>query len=317
MAIRRAPCRHDSYSTDSQSHAVWVAIYNPAGTGRALLHPAWRSERFMPTDVIMPQMGESIFEGTITKWFKKVGEPVEKDEPLFEISTDKVDAEIPSEAAGVLIEIKFPEGATVGINTVVAVLGEKGSVAKATTAPEGRAEKSATAEGTQAPLPSPQQPQEIKAPPAVARATSTGIEIVMPQMGESIFEGTITKWLKKVGDTVEKDEPLFEISTDKVDAEIPSSVAGVLTEIRATEGETVQIKMVVAVIGGSPASTQSAAARPSMESEKVTSTIAASGAEGAVGPTAGGQVVAAGAKDCERARHRSQYGGRLGVRRTH
>jgi pyruvate dehydrogenase E2 component (dihydrolipoamide acetyltransferase) len=232
----------------------------------------------MPTDVIMPQMGESIFEGTITKWFKKVGEPVEKDEPLFEISTDKVDAEIPSEAAGVLIEIKFPEGATVGINTVVAVLGEKGSVAKATTAPEGRAEKSATAEGTQAPLPSPQQPQEIKAPPAVARATSTGIEIVMPQMGESIFEGTITKWLKKVGDTVEKDEPLFEISTDKVDAEIPSSVAGVLTEIRATEGETVQINMVVAVIGGSPASTQSAAARPSMESEKVTSTIAASGA---------------------------------------
>jgi 2-oxoglutarate dehydrogenase E2 component (dihydrolipoamide succinyltransferase) len=223
-------------------------------------------------------MGESIFEGTITKWFKKVGEPVEKDEPLFEISTDKVDAEIPSEAAGVLIEIKFPEGATVGINTVVAVLGEKGSVAKATTAPEGRAEKSATPAGTQAPLPSPQQPQEMKAPPAMARATSNGIEIVMPQMGESVFEGTITKWLKKVGDTVEKDEPLFEISTDKVDAEIPSSVAGMLTEIRAIEGETVQINMVVAVIGGSPASTQTAAARPSMESEKVISTIAASGA---------------------------------------
>ena len=86
-----------------------------------------------------------------------------------------------------------------------------------------------------------------------SRATSSGIEIVMPQMGESIFEGTITKWLKKVGDTVEKDEPLFEISTDKVDAEIPSPVAGVLTEIKAGEGETVQINAVVAVIGGSGA----------------------------------------------------------------
>jgi 2-oxoglutarate dehydrogenase E2 component (dihydrolipoamide succinyltransferase) len=234
----------------------------------------------MPTDVIMPQMGESIFEGTITKWFKKVGEPVEKDEPLFEISTDKVDAEIPSEAAGVLIEIKFPEGATVGINTVVAVLGEKGSIAKATPASKERAEKSATPEGTQAPLPSPQQPQEMKAPPAVARATNNGIEIVMPQMGESIFEGTITKWLKKVGDTVEKDEPLFEISTDKVDADIPSEAAGVLTEIKAAEGETVQINMVVAVIGGN--SPTDVAATPSgqnlMESAKAPGVTAAPGA---------------------------------------
>ncbi|MGA8090591.1 MAG: 2-oxoglutarate dehydrogenase, E2 component, dihydrolipoamide succinyltransferase [Terracidiphilus sp.] len=210
----------------------------------------------MPTDVIMPQMGESIFEGTITKWLKKVGEPVEKDEPLFEISTDKVDAEIPSEAAGVLIEIKFPEGATVEVNTVVAVLGERGSVAKAAAAPEDRAEKSAAPKTTQAAVSAPQAKDEAKplqatkARSAVARATGGGIEIVMPQMGESIFEGTITKWLKKVGDAVEKDEPLFEISTDKVDAEIPSSVAGVLTEIRAAEGETVEINAVVAVIGG-------------------------------------------------------------------
>ena len=87
-------------------------------------------------------------------------------------------------------------------------------------------------------------------PPALVPAADSGIEIVMPQMGESIFEGTITKWLKKAGDTVEKDEPLFEISTDKVDAEIPSPVAGVLTEIKAAEGETVQINTVVAVIGG-------------------------------------------------------------------
>ncbi len=165
----------------------------------------------MPTDVIMPQMGESIVEGTITKWLKKPGDHVEKDEPLFEISTDKVDAEIPSPVAGILTEIKVPEGATVGINTVVAVIGGSAPAAK-----------------------------------TAAHAT----DIVMPQMGESIVEGTITKWLKKVGDHVEKDEPLFEISTDKVDAEIPSPIAGTLTEIKVPEGATVEINTVVAVIGG-------------------------------------------------------------------
>jgi len=179
----------------------------------------------MPTDVVMPQMGESIFEGTITKWLKKAGDAVEKDEPLFEISTDKVDAEIPSPVAGVLSEIKIPEGATVGINTVVAVVMESGeSVAPAATA---------------ATLAAPQVEQ-----------VGGGTEVAMPQMGESIFEGTITKWLKKVGDAVAKDEPLFEISTDKVDAEIPSPVAGILTEIKVAEGATVGINTLVAVIGG-------------------------------------------------------------------
>ena len=204
----------------------------------------------MPTDVIMPQMGESIFEGTITKWLKKVGEPVEKDEPLFEISTDKVDAEIPSPVAGVLTEIKFPEGATVEINTVVAVLSENGSGAPQKTT-EKPAAKPASPVAVQ-PLAQPkvQPAPEVKPAPAVSVSSGGGVEVVMPQMGESIFEGTITKWLKKVGDSVEKDEPLFEISTDKVDAEIPSPVAGVLSEIRAGEGETVQINLVVAVIGG-------------------------------------------------------------------
>ncbi|MGA9583824.1 MAG: 2-oxo acid dehydrogenase subunit E2 [Terracidiphilus sp.] len=213
----------------------------------------------MPTDVIMPQMGESIVEGTITKWLKKVGEPVEKDEPLFEISTDKVDAEIPSTVAGVLTEIRFPEGATVEINTVVAVLAETNLAPKAPPAPEKPAKSAASKpEATALSAPQPRSEAvsapETKAPPSAARPTRSGIEIVMPQMGESIFEGTITKWLKKIGDTVEKDEPLFEISTDKVDAEIPSPVAGVLTEIKAGEGETVQINVVVAVIGGSGAS---------------------------------------------------------------
>jgi 2-oxoglutarate dehydrogenase E2 component (dihydrolipoamide succinyltransferase) len=183
----------------------------------------------------------------------------------------------------VLTEIKFPEGATVEINTVVAVLGDKGSAVKAPPAPEKPAAKSAASKPAPTAAPAPQAKSqaepapETKAPPAVARPTSGGIEIVMPQMGESIFEGTITKWLKKVGDTVEKDEPLFEISTDKVDAEIPSSVAGVLTEIRAGEGETVQINMVVAVIGGAAAA-EAPSAQLSLESEKVSSAVAASGA---------------------------------------
>ena len=198
----------------------------------------------MPTPVVMPQMGESIVEGTITKWLKKVGDRVEKDEPLFEISTDKVDAEIPSSAAGVLTEIKFAEGETVGINTVVAFLSEDGAPA---------ASKSAATAANAAPMKQEAQPATGQAgtkASAAAWPTPGGIEIVMPQMGESIFEGTITKWLKKVGDRIEKDEPLFEISTDKVDAEIPSQAAGVLTEIRAHEGETVQVNGVVAVIGG-------------------------------------------------------------------
>jgi pyruvate dehydrogenase E2 component (dihydrolipoamide acetyltransferase) len=200
----------------------------------------------MPTPVVMPQMGESIVEGTITKWLKKVGDRVEKDEPLFEISTDKVDAEIPSSAAGVLTEIMFAEGATVGINTVVAMLSEDGVGAQS----EKPALKPSAGSGAKASTASTPSLQESEPRPAAAGDAAGGIPVVMPQMGESIFEGTITKWLKKVGDRVEKDEPLFEISTDKVDAEIPSSAAGVLTEIRAHEGETVQINAVVAVIGG-------------------------------------------------------------------
>jgi pyruvate dehydrogenase E2 component (dihydrolipoamide acetyltransferase) len=162
----------------------------------------------MPTEVVMPQMGESIFEGTITKWLKKAGEAVEKDEPLFEISTDKVDAEIPAPVAGVLSEIKVQEGATVQVNTVVAILTEAGEAAAS-------ARVHAAPDGSAPPLPAPSP-----AIPAPA-LRSAGTDVVMPQMGESIFEGTITKWLKAVGDSVEKDEPLFEISTDKVDAEIP------------------------------------------------------------------------------------------------
>ena len=226
----------------------------------------------MPTEVVMPQMGESITEGTITKWLKKPGEAVERDEPLFEISTDKVDAEIPSPAAGTLAEIKVQEGATVTINTVVCTLGEAGSSngsaaptspsdteTAATPAADSTESAAIDASGAQNNYPAavPGTSAASMGVPAAATAQEPSAtenpkptDVVMPQMGESITEGTITKWLKRVGDTVQRDEPLFEISTDKVDAEIPSPVAGKLTEIKVEAGKTVSINSVVALIGG-------------------------------------------------------------------
>jgi pyruvate dehydrogenase E2 component (dihydrolipoamide acetyltransferase) len=193
----------------------------------------------MPTDVIMPQMGESIFEGTITKWLKKPGDTVQRDEPLFEISTDKVDAEIPSPASGVLTEVKIAEGNTVQINTVVGVISDA----------EGQAApKAAVSEAPKKADPPSPAPAPADVPAAATAAPASLTDVVMPQMGESIFEGTITKWLKKPGDAVQQDEPLFEISTDKVDAEIPSPAAGILSEIKVQAGTTVQINAVVAVI---------------------------------------------------------------------
>jgi pyruvate dehydrogenase E2 component (dihydrolipoamide acetyltransferase) len=206
----------------------------------------------MPTDVIMPQMGESITEGTITKWLKKPGDTIQRDEPLFEISTDKVDAEIPSPSAGTLKEIKIAEGTTVQINTIVATIDEagSGSASPAPAASPAETETAATPAAdsvTAAAVDTPAATQDN--PPTTG---GPGTEVLMPQMGESITEGTITKWLKKIGDTVQRDEPIFEISTDKVDAEIPSPVAGVLSEIKVPEGSTVTINTVVAVIGGAP-----------------------------------------------------------------
>src|SRR5258708_2040951 len=155
----------------------------------------------MPTDVVMPQMGESIFEGTITKWLKKPGDKVQRDEPLFEISTDKVDAEIPAPASGVLKEIKVSEGATVQVNTVVGVIDAEGSAAAAPAPQPAATAKEATkeappvksapqADGTSAA----KQPPATETAPSVQAASSgnggPGVDVVMPQMGESIFEGT-------------------------------------------------------------------------------------------------------------------------------
>ena len=209
----------------------------------------------MPTDVVMPQMGESITEGTLTKWLKKPGDTVQRDEPLFEISTDKVDAEIPSPIAGTLGEIKVQEGATVGINTVVATINEDGAqaAAPANSGAVPTKESTVTPGALDTAVRDEEAEAEALAPVSGNGAAGPGIEVLMPQMGESITEGTITKWLKKVGDSVQRDEPIFEISTDKVDAEIPSPIAGTLTEIKVPEGSTVTINTVVAVIGGGAA----------------------------------------------------------------
>ncbi|HEY6249050.1 MAG TPA: 2-oxoglutarate dehydrogenase, E2 component, dihydrolipoamide succinyltransferase [Candidatus Angelobacter sp.] len=253
----------------------------------------------MPTDVIMPQMGESIFEGTITKWLKKPGDKVQRDEPLFEISTDKVDAEIPAPASGVLKEIKASEGATVQVNTVVGVIDAEGAPASSS-APASKPAKpaaqatSASTDGPAQVRPAPQadgtstpkQPPATESAPAVQSGGNggQGIDVIMPQMGESIFEGTITKWLKKPGDKVQRDEPLFEISTDKVDAEIPAPSAGVLREIKVPEGSTVQVNTVVAVIGdgtGTPAKTAAPApaARPQEKKAEAPARVQAPPAE--------------------------------------
>jgi len=182
----------------------------------------------MPTEIVMPQMGESIFEGTITKWLKQPGDKITRDEPLFEISTDKVDAEIPAPVSGVLKQIVAEAGKTVQVNSVVALIDESGEPA----------------------IDSPSPTPVTYLAPAKSPAST---EVVMPQMGESIFEGTITNWLKKVGDQVTRDEPLVEISTDKVDTEIPAPASGVLTAIMADTGKTVHINSVIAVIGGTGA----------------------------------------------------------------
>ena len=199
----------------------------------------------MPTEVIMPQMGESIFEGTITKWLKRPGDRVEKDEPLLEISTDKVDAEIPSPAAGVVAEIRIAEGATVQVNTVVAIISDADAVEAAAPLPAAKAAATQGFSQTSA------EPPVLPSPPDREKPARAQVEVVMPQLGESIFEGTITKWFKKVGDAVQADQPLLEVSTDKVDAEIPAPVSGILTEICAQLGETVPVNTVVARIGNS------------------------------------------------------------------
>lgn len=209
----------------------------------------------MSVEVVMPQMGESITEGTVSKWLKQVGERVEKDEAILEISTDKVDAEVPSPGAGILLEIRTQEGETVEVGTVVAVVGEEGEAGVSAPVTTGEAptivETADNAVATEEPSTEPAIIEAIPAADPAPAAVDSGdaTEIVMPQMGESITEGTVSKWLKAVGDKIDKDEALLEISTDKVDAEVPSPAAGTLLSINVQEGETVEVGAVLALVG--------------------------------------------------------------------
>jgi len=245
----------------------------------------------MSVEVVMPQMGESITEGTVSKWLKAVGETVEKDEPLLEISTDKVDAEVPSPSAGVLLEIRAAEGETVEVNSVVGVLGAAGEQPAASSngnsqtvaqqVQQPKEETNPVVEEVKQPEPVEQTQtttasSEIPASAQSSASTENATEIVMPQMGESITEGTVSKWLKAVGDKIEKDEPLLEISTDKVDAEVPSPAAGTLLEIRVQEGETVEVGAVVAMVGAEGASNQQMSGG---QAQAVAATAEATGAD--------------------------------------
>ena len=184
----------------------------------------------MSVTVTMPALGESVTEGTVTRWLKAVGDTITADEPLLEVSTDKVDTEIPAPASGVLLSISAEEDAVVEVGGALCVIG---------------AADSAHTEAPAAPAPTPAPPAEVVAAPAPTPAApaASGAEtaIVLPALGESVTEGTITRWLKAVGDSVQADEPLLEVSTDKVDTEIPAPASGVLVAISAAEDSTVPV----------------------------------------------------------------------------
>ncbi|KAB1931813.1 2-oxoglutarate dehydrogenase, E2 component, dihydrolipoamide succinyltransferase [Micromonospora sp. ALFpr18c] len=220
----------------------------------------------MPVSVTMPRLGESVTEGTVTRWLKQEGDTVEVDEPLLEVSTDKVDTEIPSPAAGVLSRIVVGEDETAEVGSELAVIaGEGESTGGGEAAPQEQqqapaesvepvTEPTAAAEGTADEVAQDEAPAEAPAPAPASSGEGTAVK--MPALGESVTEGTVTRWLKQVGETIEVDEPLLEVSTDKVDTEIPSPVAGTVLEIKVAEDETAAVGADLAIIGvagGAPA----------------------------------------------------------------
>ncbi|HET8684586.1 MAG TPA: 2-oxoglutarate dehydrogenase, E2 component, dihydrolipoamide succinyltransferase, partial [Micromonosporaceae bacterium] len=261
------------------------------------------------------RLGESVTEGTVTRWLKQEGERVEADEPLLEVSTDKVDTEIPSPAAGVLAKIVVHEDETAEVGSELAVIagegeGQAGGTATAQAAaapaaapaqeapadaqqaepadqaepagqsgaaePAGAAEQSPATEAAEQPAagapsteaaqaqPAPQAAGAGAAAPAQAEATGGGptTVVTMPALGESVTEGTVTRWLKQVGETVEADEPLLEVSTDKVDTEIPAPAGGTLLEIKVAEDETAPVGAELAVIGAASGAAPADTAAP-------------------------------------------------------
>ncbi|MDK4247269.1 biotin/lipoyl-containing protein, partial [Corynebacterium accolens] len=198
------------------------------------------------TDVEMPELGESVTEGTITQWLKSVGDTVEVDEPLLEVSTDKVDTEIPSPVAGTLVEILAEEDETIEVGEAIARVGDENAAPSSDDSDDSDSDddKSEDKEETKS-----EDKKEESKSDSSAKSSGETTDVEMPELGESVTEGTITQWLKSVGDTVEVDEPLLEVSTDKVDTEIPSPVAGTLVEILAEEDETIEVGEAIARVG--------------------------------------------------------------------
>ncbi len=251
----------------------------------------------MSTEVTLPALGESVTEGTISRWLKAVGESVEVDEPLLEVSTDKVDTEIPSPVAGTLLEIRFEEDDVAEVGAVLAVVGEAeesdgddGSTddeepgqddtqADASEADDDSAQAD-EAEAQEAP----EEATEAAADEARSHAadevsgdssasaggSASGTEVTLPALGESVTEGTVSRWLKEVGDTVEVDEPLLEVSTDKVDTEIPSPVAGTLLEVRFSEDDVAEVGAVLAIVGDADTADDDSASSEPAETEAET-----------------------------------------------
>jgi len=217
----------------------------------------------------MPALGESVTEGTVTRWLKKEGDQIAVDEPLLEVSTDKVDTEIPSPVAGVLQKIVVPVDSTVAVGAELAVIAESGSAAKPAVQTPAPVATPAPAPVVQSPVvqtPAPAAPV-VQAPVAVATAGAT--IVAMPALGESVTEGTVTRWLKKVGDAVAADEALLEVSTDKVDTEIPSPVSGTVLSIDVPVDTTVAVGARLASIGVS-GSTPAPVAKPAPVAPAVT-----------------------------------------------
>ncbi len=255
----------------------------------------------MATSVTLPALGESVTEGTVTRWLKQPGDQVAVDEPLLEVSTDKVDTEIPSPVAGTLLEIKADEDETVEVGAELCTIGDEGESGGQDAAPSDAEQDRQSAEAAPAgedpdaddsdrkteTETEPPAAETEDAPPAQETAPASsdtepeaessqagtsgggsGTPVTLPALGESVTEGTVTKWLKKVGDEVAVDEPLLEVSTDKVDTEIPSPVAGTLLEIKVDEDETVEVGAELAVIGSADAAGSGGGDTPAPAEEK-------------------------------------------------
>ena len=204
----------------------------------------------MSHTVELPALGESVTEGTVTRWLVAVGDTVAVDDPIVEVSTDKVDTEIPSPVAGVVEQILVEEDEDVEVGAALVVIGDGSSAPAAAPAAPAAEAPAASA---------PAAPEAPAAAAAPAAGSVSGQEVTLPALGESVTEGTVTRWLKEVGEQVEVDEPLVEVSTDKVDTEIPSPVAGTLLEIRIPEDEEAEVGQVLAIIGDSSAAAAPAA----------------------------------------------------------